>query len=81
MLSLHHTNKNTMKNLTQQLENHLINFMMNDSNENTLMHEVLWGIEFHEGGSVTLESDDKLWVTGDNGRVLFSDLTEKNLVN
>jgi len=70
-----------MKNINQQLEDHFINFMMNDRNEGTKTFEMLWDIEFNEGGKITMERDGILWISGDNGRILLSDLTEKNLEN
>lgn len=69
-----------METLTTELENHFINFMMNEFNSNTLMFKKLWEIEFNEGGKVTLEFGE-VWVSGDNGRVSMSELTFKNLTN
>lgn len=70
-----------MTTITEQIENHFINFMMDDSNEGTLTFEKLWEIEFNEGGKISCDREQNLWISGDNGTILLSDLTSKNLTN
>ena len=70
-----------MKSITQHLEDHFINFMMNDGNAGTFMFAQLWQIEFNEGGRVLVQANGNITLSGDNGILLLDELTMKNLTN
>ena len=40
----------------------------NGSERNEQLREVFLDIEFWEGGSVQIEDEDTIWLSGDNGR-------------
>jgi len=70
-----------MRSITQHLEDHFINFMMNDGNAGTFMFDQLWQIEFNEGGRVLVQANGNITLSGDNGILLLEELTMKNLTN
>lgn len=64
------------KSFTEELEKALFNVMM--SNSNGELSDLLWSIEFHEGGKVFKHGNDII-IKGDNGianltRILIEEL-------
>lgn len=57
---------NTIGNITEEIIEAICTQQM--FNDNTQLGQILQELEFHEGGSVQIEDDGEIAISGDNGR-------------
>ena len=66
-----------MENLLNTLEKKCLDLMNSSRFTNHRLHEILWDIEFHEGGTIHLEGETFV-LSGDNGRHEFGNFEIEN---